>query len=57
MLLGIHAAFGLIWLSFIACAAARARSMVWNSAMTRWLEGAVGVFFLGVAGRLAWTQR
>jgi threonine/homoserine/homoserine lactone efflux protein len=57
MLLGIHAMFGLVWLSCIAFAAARARSMVWNSTMTRWLEGAIGVFFLGVAGRLAWTQR
>ncbi|MGD9968542.1 MAG: LysE family translocator [Hyphomonadaceae bacterium] len=61
MLVGIHAAFGLIWLSFIAFAAARARSIVWNSAareqVGRWLEGAVGVFFVGVAGRLALAQR
>jgi threonine/homoserine/homoserine lactone efflux protein len=61
MLLAIHAAFGLIWLSFIALAAARARAVVSNSALAkqagRWLEGAVGVFFLGVAGRLALVQR
>jgi threonine/homoserine/homoserine lactone efflux protein len=56
MLLAIHAVFGLVWLSFIAFAASRARSIVWNSAVTRWLEGAVGVFFVGVAGRLALAQ-
>jgi threonine/homoserine/homoserine lactone efflux protein len=57
MLLGIHAAFGFVWLSFIAFAAARARTIVWKSAVVRWLEGAVGVFFVGVAGRLALAQR
>lgn len=57
MLLAIHAAFGFVWLSFIAFAAARARTFVWKSAVTRWLEGAVGVFFVGVAGRLALAQR
>jgi threonine/homoserine/homoserine lactone efflux protein len=60
LLLAIHAAFGLAWLSFIAFAAARARALVWNSAaqreIGRWLEGAVGVFFVGVAGRLALAQ-
>jgi threonine/homoserine/homoserine lactone efflux protein len=57
MLLGIHALFGLVWLSFIAFAAARARAIVWNRTLARWLEGAVGVFFVGVAGRLALAQR
>jgi threonine/homoserine/homoserine lactone efflux protein len=57
MLLAIHAVFGLVWLSFIAFAAARARSLVWNGAVVRWLEGAVGAFFVGVAGRLALAQR
>jgi threonine/homoserine/homoserine lactone efflux protein len=56
MLLAIHAVFGLAWLSFVAFAASRARSIVWNSAVVRWLEGAVGVFFVGVAGRLALAQ-
>jgi threonine/homoserine/homoserine lactone efflux protein len=56
LLLAIHAAFGLAWLSFVAFAAARARTMVWKSAFVRWLEGAVGVFFLGVAGRLALSR-
>jgi threonine/homoserine/homoserine lactone efflux protein len=57
MLLAIHAVMGLVWLSFVAFAAARARTIVWNSAVTRWLEGAVGAFFVGVAGRLALAQR
>jgi threonine/homoserine/homoserine lactone efflux protein len=56
MLLAIHAVFGFVWLSFVAFAASRARSIVWNSAAVRWLEGAVGVFFVGVAGRLALAQ-
>jgi threonine/homoserine/homoserine lactone efflux protein len=60
-LLAIHAVFGFAWLTFTAFAAARARTFVWNSAaqqqIGRWLEGAVGVFFMGVAGRLALAQR
>jgi len=57
MLLGIHALFGIAWLSFVAFAAARARNIVWKSSVARWLEGAVGVLFVGVAGRLAFAQR
>lgn len=57
MLLAIHAAFGLAWLSFIAYAASRARRIALKSAVVRWLEGAVGVFFVGLAGKLALEQR
>jgi threonine/homoserine/homoserine lactone efflux protein len=57
MLLGIHAVFGFVWLSFIAFAASRARTIAWNSGVVRWLEGAVGAFFLAVAGRLVVAQR
>jgi threonine/homoserine/homoserine lactone efflux protein len=57
MLLGIHAVFGFAWLSAIAFTAARARTIAWNSGVVRWLEGAVGVFFIAVAGRLAVAQR
>lgn len=53
MLIGIHCVFGAVWLSFIAFATSRARGIALKSAFVRWLEGAVGVFFLGVAGRLA----
>jgi threonine/homoserine/homoserine lactone efflux protein len=57
LLLAIHAVFGVAWLSFVAFAAARARTIVWKGAVVRWLEGAVGVFFIAVAGRLAVAQR
>lgn len=57
MLLGIHAVFGFVWLTFIAFAASRARTIAWNSGVVRWLEGAVGAFFIAVAGRLAVAQR
>jgi len=57
MLVAIHAALGLAWLSMIAFAASGARSITWNGNLVRWLEGAVGVFFVGVAGRLALAQR
>jgi threonine/homoserine/homoserine lactone efflux protein len=57
MLVGIHAVLGVVWLSFIAFAASRARTIAWNSGVVRWLEGAVGAFFIAVAGRLVVEQR
>jgi threonine/homoserine/homoserine lactone efflux protein len=57
VLIAIHALFGVAWLSFVALAASRARRIAWNSVFVRWLEGAVGAFFVGVAGRLALAQR
>lgn len=57
VLLAVHGLFGLAWLSFIALAASKARAMAWNKTFVRWLEGAVGAFFVGVAGRLALAQR
>ncbi len=57
LLIAIHYLFGAVWLSLVAIAASRARRVALNSTFVRWLEGAVGVFFLGVAGRLALTQR
>jgi len=57
MLIGIHALFGAMWLSIVAYAASRARAITWNRILVRWLEGAIGAFFLGVAGRLALAQR
>ena len=53
LLIGIHGMFGATWLSIVAFAASRARAITWNAALVRWLDGAIGVFFLGVAGRLA----
>jgi threonine/homoserine/homoserine lactone efflux protein len=57
MLIAIHYAFGAAWLSFIAFAASRAHRIALNSTFVRWIEGAVGAFFVGVAGRLALAQR
>ena len=57
MLIGIHGLFGATWLSIVAFAASRARAITWNTTLVRWLEGAIGAFFLGVAGRLALAQR
>lgn len=56
-LIAIHALMGAVWLGFVAYAASRARRIAWNSTLVRWLEGAVGAFFVGVAGRLALAQR
>ena len=56
LLIGIHFAFGVTWLSIIAYAASRARRITWKRTFVRWLEGAIGAFFVGVAGRLALAQ-
>ncbi len=57
LLIAIHYAMGAVWLSCVAYGASRARRIALKSTFVRWLEGAVGVFFVGVAGRLALTQR
>jgi threonine/homoserine/homoserine lactone efflux protein len=57
MLIAIHYVLGAAWLSFVAYAASRARRIALKTTFVRWLEGAVGVFFVGVAGRLALAQR
>jgi threonine/homoserine/homoserine lactone efflux protein len=57
LLIAIHYAMGGVWLSCVAFAASRARRIALKSRFVRWLEGAVGVFFVGVAGRLALSQR
>jgi threonine/homoserine/homoserine lactone efflux protein len=56
LLIAIHYAMGAVWLSCVAYAASRARRIALKSTFVRWLEGAVGVFFVGVAGRLALTS-
>jgi threonine/homoserine/homoserine lactone efflux protein len=56
LLIAIHYAMGAVWLSCVAFAASRARRIALKSTFVRWLEGAVGVFFVGVAGRLALTS-
>lgn len=57
LLIAIHYATAAIWMPLLAYLASRARTFAWNSALLRWLEGVIGVFFLGVAGKLALTER
>lgn len=57
LLIGVHAVVGCLYLVAVAFAASRARNIAWNKTFVRWLEGAIGVFFVSVAGRLALAQR
>jgi threonine/homoserine/homoserine lactone efflux protein len=57
VLILIHYMLGALWLGMVAFLSHRARSVSWNAVLLRWLEGAIGVFFVGVAGRLALTAR
>jgi threonine/homoserine/homoserine lactone efflux protein len=57
LLIGVHSIVGCSYLVAVAFAASRARNITWNSTLVRWLEGAIGVFFVSVAGRLALAQR
>lgn len=56
LLIAIHALLGATWLSIIAFGASRARRLGLNGAIARWLEGATGALFIGVAGRLAFAR-
>jgi threonine/homoserine/homoserine lactone efflux protein len=53
----IHYAIGSVWMSLIAILANRARTISWNRKLLRWIEGAIGGFFVAVAGRLAFSAR
>lgn len=57
LLIAIHYVFGGIWLGMVAMAAERARTIALNSKIVRALEAAIGVVFIGIAARLAWSQR
>jgi threonine/homoserine/homoserine lactone efflux protein len=57
LLIAIHYAIGGAWLSVIAIGAGRAGKAFRASAAFRWLEGAAGLFLLGVAGRLVVERR
>ncbi|MDX2233165.1 MAG: LysE family translocator [Hyphomonadaceae bacterium] len=52
-LIAINGAIGAVWLSIVAVLAARASGVVRDHPITRWLEGALGVAFIGLGGRLA----
>ncbi len=53
LLIAIHYVIGALWLSLVALGAARAGEGLKKRGAVRWLEGAIGVFFVGLAGRLA----
>lgn len=53
LLIAIHYAMGALWLSLVALGAARAGSGLKRTPAMRWLEGAIGAFFVGLAGKLA----
>lgn len=56
LLIGITYAFGFIWLTLVALFAAKAGAKVGQSPAMRWIEGALGVAFLGFAGKLALSR-
>lgn len=56
LLIAIHSVLGATWLSIVAFSASRSRRFGLNGAIARWLEGATGAFFIGVAGRLAFAR-
>lgn len=53
LLIAIHYVMGAIWLTVVALGAARAGGSLYESSALRWLEGVIGAFLVGLAGRLA----
>ena len=53
----IHAGIGVIYLSAIGFAAGRASDWLATTSFGRWMDGIAGVFFLGLAVRLAVSGR
>ena len=53
LLIAIVYALGFFWCALLAVLATHAGRRVGNSRMMRWFEGAMGVGFFGLAGRLA----
>ncbi len=53
LLIAISYALGLVWLSGVAWFASRASGAVRQTNLVRWIEGALGIAFVGFAGRLA----
>jgi threonine/homoserine/homoserine lactone efflux protein len=56
LLIAIVYALGFIWCAILAVAATHAGRRVGQSSLMRWFEGALGVAFIGLAGRLALTR-
>jgi len=53
----IHNAIGLSFLIAVGLAAGKASGWIARTSLGRWLDGVAGVFFLGLAARLALTGR
>ena len=53
----IHAGLGVLYLLGIGLAAGRASDWLATTSFGRWLDGIAGVFFLGLAVRLAVSGR
>ena len=53
----IHAGIGLAFLVVVGLMAGRAAGWLQTTSAGRWLDGIAGVFFLGLAARLALTGR
>lgn len=53
LLIAIVYAFGFLWCALLALLATKASRSVGHSGAMRWFEGAMGVGFFGLAGRLA----
>lgn len=53
----IHNAIGLSFLIVVGLAAGKASCWIARTSLGRWLDGIAGVFFLGLAARLALTGR
>lgn len=53
----IHNLIGLVFLLGVGCAAGRASGWLAKHNFTRWLDGFAGLFFIGLAVRLAITGR
>lgn len=56
LLIAIHFGWAALYFPVVAFMASRARRIAWNNTFVRWLEGALGVFFVGLAGRLAFVR-
>ncbi len=53
LLIAIAYVLGLVWLTGVAVFASRASRAARQTSLIRWIEGALGVAFVGFAGRLA----
>ena len=53
----LHAGIGLVYLVVIGCVAGKASSWLRNSGFARWLDAVAGIVFVGLAVRIALSDR